>query len=776
MKPLILRGMQPLSRYIYRRLQQGEAEGRWAAILNRIWPAARRIGHRLLRRQPPLLLVLDGPPRLSGFAAITGWAAARHGPVTWIEALVENNVIAAGPPVEHRPDVLERFPSFRFQGPAGFRLAPPVGFLPDGRHELLLRAYDDRGRTSELRTILEVDDYRIADDNDLPTHLRGSNREYQVWSGWHALSLRRAWPQPPTPFEDSGRATRGGQPVPHRFSVVMPIYRPNPEHLREAIDSVRAQSHPRWELSLCDDGSESAELTRYLQGLAEADGRIQLVTHMHNRGIAEATNTAIRLGAGDYVGFLDQDDRLAPDALEVIAQALDRSPADWLYSDEDRIDEHGCRVEPFFKPDWSPDLLLSMMYTAHLSVYRREFLGEIGLCRSEFDGGQDWELALRAASRTSRIVHVPKVLYHWRLGGHSAGTRFNRVCHERGRRAIREFLERQRVRAEVADGPNGCTFHVRYRHEREPLVSILIPTRDNLELLRRCLRSVCRRTDYENYEIIVIDNGSRELRTLRFLRSWEGEAPAEPPFPMHGKARREPRPPSHRVVRFDMPFNHSLLNNLAAREARGELLLLLNDDTEVINHGWLTAMVEQALRPEVGAVGACLYHSDERIQHAGVVVGLGPVATPLHGGITRDGLDRGMVRLIRNISAVTGACLMMRKQLYHEVGGLDEKHLPTSFNDVDLCLRLREAGYRNIGTPLARLYHRESASRDLSDEERFIRLMHERWGEALQRDPFWNPNLPHGPRPHQGFAFNWSGVGETRDSNAAARRRPTPAA
>ncbi len=748
--------LRALSFRIHTRLRERHASAGW---LHGLWQGVRRLGHRLLRRQPPVLLVLDGPPRLCGFAAITGWAVAKRGPVKWIEAIVNGTVVAAGPPGEWRPDAVERFPSFRFHGPPGFRLAPPAGLLADGRFPLLLRAHDGRGRTAELQTVLEVRDYRIPDANRLPAHLRGSNREYQTWLLTKPLSPlgERGWGEgvgSPRPSEPTLRPI-SPMGLGEAISVVMPIYRPNPAHLREAIDSVRNQTHPRWELCLCDDGSQQAELASYLRGLAAADARIRVVTHQHNRGIAEATNAAIRLGTGEYVAFLDQDDRLAASALSEVARTLDHTPADWLYTDEDRIDAHGCRVEPFFKPDWSPDLFTSMMYAAHLSVYRRAFLNEIGLCRSEFDGGQDWELALRAASRTERIVHVAQVLYHWRQGGHSAGARFNRVCHERGRRAIREFLERRRVAADVTDGPNGCTFHLRYRHGRRPLVSILIPTRDRLDWLQRCLRSIRRRTEYANYEIIVIDNGSRDHRVLRFLRAWEGEAPAEPRGSL-AKARREPRPPLRRILRLDAPFNHSLLINEAARQARGELLLLLNDDVEVTDAGWLTALVEQALRPEVGAAGGMLLHPDGRLQHAGVVVGLGPVATPLHAGITRDGLDRGTAFLTRNVSAVSGACLMIRKDLFQEAGGLDADHLPTSFNDVDLCLRLRRLGFRIIYTPLARLYHQESASRSFEHEERFIGIMQERWGEELDQDPFWNPNLPHGPDLHPGFAFHWS--------------------
>jgi GT2 family glycosyltransferase len=700
-----------------RRRMQGERQGLSFRVYSTFWRLLRAFHLRVFRRQPPLLLVLDGPARLSGFGAITGWAISRDAFVTHVELLLGDQVLSTSTPGDRRHDIPLRFPHYRSRGPQGFRLAPPPGRLPDGTHAITLRAHDARGRVAELRTTVEVRDYHLADEGELPAHLHGSDREYQLW--------RR------------DRLTDAGIRNGPRISVVMPIYRPEPDQVRAAIASVRAQAYENWELCLCDDGSQQADLQQYLQRLADSDARVRWKHHSRNRGIAAASNTAIGLASGEYTAFLDQDDELAPEALAAVTDALAHQRADVLYSDWDRIDSAGCYVEPFFKPDWSPDLLQSMMYLAHLTVYRRAFLDRTGLCRSEFDGTQDWELALRASRQTDRIVHIPEVLYHWRLGGTSAGAEFNRICHERGRQALVEHLRGilpAEVRGAVEDGPSPCTFHTRYRHDHWPLVSILIPTRDNHRLLRRCVHSIHRLTDYPHFEILLVDNGSRERGTRRYLRRSE-----------------------ERVVRLDEAFNHSRLNNMAARLARGQILLLLNDDTEVINRGWLQALVEQTMRTEVGAVGAWLFHPDERIQHAGIVLGLGPVARPLHTGILRDGLDRGTARLIRNVSAVTGACLMIRKDLFLQMGGLDETHLPTSFNDVDLCLRLRRAGYRIIQQPLARLYHHESASRRIGDEAAFIGLMHKRWGSVLARDPYWNRNLSG--TPSSGFAFHWEWPG-----------------
>jgi glycosyltransferase involved in cell wall biosynthesis len=691
--------------------------GPWFRLLSACWRGLRACHLRIFRRQPPLLIVLDGPATLSGFGAITGWAISRDARIVRVEAFVRGRLIACAEPCEPRRDIAQCFPHYRAHGLEGFRLAPEPSLLEDGRHELVIRATDARGRVATLRTVLAVSDYRLADRGDLPPHLHGSDREYQAWRRHHQVEMEV-------------EPARGEAPL---ISVIMPIYRPDLRHLRTAIDSVRRQSHANWQLCLCDDGSQQSALARELETLAASDARVLLSTHCENRGIAAATNTALGLATGDYVAFLDQDDALAPHALAEVARAAAKEPVDLLYSDWDRLDGHGCHIEPFFKPGWSPDLLNSMMYLAHLTVYRRAFLERIGWCRSEFDGTQDWDLALRATAQTNRILHIPLVLYHWRLGGVSAGD-FNRVCHERGRRAIERRLQKSSpgvLQPTVEDGPTPCTFYVRYTPREWPLVSILIPTRDNPRLLRRCLHSLRRLTIYPRYEILVIDNGSTCPQARRFLRSC-GE----------------------RVVRMEMPFNHSRLNNQAAQMARGEVLVLLNDDTEVISREWLRALVEQALRPEVGAVGAWLFHPDGRTQHAGIVLGLGPVATPLHSGITRDGIDRGTTRLSREVSAVTGACLAMRKDLYSGIGGLDETGLPTSFNDVDLCLRLRRAGYRIIMQPLARLYHHESATRRVGDETPSVQLMHERWGDELQRDPCWNPNLPCGAGG-SGFAINW---------------------
>ncbi|HMP61216.1 MAG TPA: glycosyltransferase family 2 protein [Gemmatales bacterium] len=694
-------------------------------LLSWTWRRLRWLYHRLAKRQPPLLLVLDGPPRLEGFAALSGWAVSRLGRVVRVEAWVEGRLLASTAPRENRPDVAERFPGFHLTQPCGFRLAPPPEALADGHHALILRISDNRGQSHDAAFELVVHRYRIPDDDSTPSHLRGTNREYQHWLA------------APRPMEVSpGRLPAQPGAAGGKISLLMPVYRPRPDHLREAIDSVRGQTYGDWELCLCDDGTGQAELSRFLQEVTAAEPRIKWARHEANRGIAAATNTAWDAATGDWLAFMDQDDLLAPEALERVARRLSSDQPDVLYTDEDRLDDRGCRVEPFFKPDWSPDLLRSMMYLAHLCVYRRTFIEDVGRCDSQFDGGQDWDLALRATQRTERITHLAEVLYHWRLGGNSAGQAFNQVCHERGRRAVGRSLERTGERGRVIDGFGGCTFHVRYDlPEPRPLVSIVIPTKDQPQRLAACLRSIRQRTAYQPFEIVVVDNGSTTLEARWLL--------------LHCGAEQ--------VLRLPGPFNHSRLNNVAARAARGELLLLLNDDVEVLDPDWLTAMVEQAVRPEVGAVGAWLFYPDGLTQHAGIVTGLGLGAVNLSSAYSRDGLDRGMVRLIRNVSAVTGACLLTRRELFLRLSGLDEIGLPTSFNDVDYCMRLRREGLRLVQTPLARLLHHESASRQLepASEARYARVLWERWGDLLSPDPFWSPNWNGDPVGQPGLSFNW---------------------
>jgi GT2 family glycosyltransferase len=421
-----------------------------------------------------------------------------------------------------------------------------------------------------------------------------------------------------------------------------------------------------------------------------------------------------------------------------VAEELQAHPeAAIVYSDEDLIDERGRRFGPYFKPDFSPDLFLSHNLISHLGVYRRSLLVELGGFRVGFEGSQDYDLALRVSEKVKpeQIRHVPEVLYHWRAirGSAARAPDEKSYAEQAARRALQDHLDRLRQPATIEAGPAPGLYRAVYRlPEPAPLVSIVIPTRDALPLLRACVESIRARTDHPRYEILVVDNQSSEAATVAYLAGLEQSGAA-------------------RVLRHPEPFNFSAINNRAAAEARGEVLAFLNNDVEVISPGWLRELSSQAVRPGVGAAGARLLYPDGRVQHAGIVLGMGPdgIAGTPHRGFPRTALgycNRAVI--LQNFSAVSAACLVLRKSVFAEAGGFDADNLPVAYNDVDLCLRLRERGHRIVFTPYAELFHKESATRgdDLSPErrERFLAeaaYMRRRWGALLLDDPYFNPNL-----------------------------------
>lgn len=519
------------------------------------------------------------------------------------------------------------------------------------------------------------------------------------------------------------------------ISIVMPVFNPPARFLRAALDSVRDQLYPDWELCVADDASTLPHVGRVLADYAARDPRIKLVPRPANGGISAASNSALALAAGEFVALLDHDDVLPAHALYLVAREILRHPeADLIYSDEDKIDRRGRRFDPYFKSDWNPDLFLAQNMVSHLGVYRSFLVREVGGFRSEFDGSQDYDLALRVVERSEagRIRHIPHILYHWRAIAGSAARSGAEKPYARiaARNAVAAHLERRGVAAEV-DFARGPSFQeIRYPLAAEPSVTILIPTRDKSDLLARCLSGLLGATDYRNFEVLIVDNQSREPATERLYRTLAAD-------------------PRVRVLRYDQPFNFSRLNNWAAAQAGGEILLFLNNDTEVIHQDWLRHMAANAVRPGVGAVGAKLLYPDGRVQHGGVILGMGGVAAHFH--LRRRAEDPGYfgrALLQQDLSAVTAACLAMRRSVFEEIGGFEAAHLAVAFNDIDLCLRLRERGYRVVWTPLARLYHHESASRAcdlLPDQQprfgREIAYMRARWGAILDGDPCFNPNL-----------------------------------
>jgi GT2 family glycosyltransferase len=515
------------------------------------------------------------------------------------------------------------------------------------------------------------------------------------------------------------------------ISVVVPVFNPPPAFLDAMVKSVLAQTYPHWELCLAD-ASTAPHVRPALEVFAQADRRVKVQFLPENLGIAGNSNAARELATGEFVAFLDHDDTLAPFALYEIAAAVNANPdVEFLYSDEDKLDTAGERVEPNFKPDWSPETLRSRNYVCHLTVVRRELVERIGGFRAGFDGAQDYDLVLRATEKANRIVHIPAVLYHWRM--HAASTASNKgsknYAFENGKRALAEHLQRCGVDASVHDGPILGTYHVIYHLRSQPLVSVIIPNKDHPEVLARCVDSLAR-SSYANYEVLIVENGSTRPETHAY----------------YTELRKQPHV---RILEWSAPFNYAAVNNFAAHQANGELLLFLNNDIEAITPDWLEELVKAAVQPGVGAVGAKLYYADDTIQHAGIVVGMGGVAGHAHLNYPRTAAGH-MQRLLytQNVAAVTGACLLMPRRVFEEIGGFDEGFV-LAFNDVDLCLQVLAAGYRVVWTPGAELYHLESKTRGPEDtaekQARFKReydLFHAKWGTFLKAgDPYYSPHF-----------------------------------
>lgn len=516
------------------------------------------------------------------------------------------------------------------------------------------------------------------------------------------------------------------------ISVVMPVYNIEVRWLERAVASVQNQIYPHWELCIADDASTRQETRAYLRSLD--DPRIRVILLDNNQGIAGASNAALALAQGDYIALLDHDDELTANALFEVAKTINEHDPDLIYSDEDKLTLEGEPVEPHFKPDYSPDLIGSINYISHLGVYRKSLIDKIGGFRTGYDGSQDYDLLLRFLDHTSNVQHIPRVLYHWRKMPNSTAERFDSKSYawDAGRRALAETLQRRGIDGTAEFGPFPGTYRVKRTIQNEPLVSILIPFKDKPELLQQCLDSILDKSTYSRFEIIGLSNNSVEAETLALMADY---------------AQRDPR---IRFVRYDHPFNFSAINNYGAELAQGEHLLLLNNDITVISPDWIEALLEHSQRPEVGAVGAKLYYPDDTLQHAGVILRIGGIAGHSHKYLARN-TDGYFARpcLIQNLSAVTAACLMVRKSVYASVGGLNADHLTIAFNDVDFCLRLREAGYLNIFTPYCEMYHHESKSRGQEDtpakQARFAREAHymrTRHAAILKAgDPYYNPNL-----------------------------------
>lgn len=506
-------------------------------------------------------------------------------------------------------------------------------------------------------------------------------------------------------------------------SVVVPTYNPGEGWLEAALDSVVGQAYPNWELCIHDDASTRGHVRETLSRYEKLDSRIKVSHGQENLGICGASNAALSMADGEFVALLDHDDELAPNALfEVVKLLQDRSDAGLIYTDEDMMDEAGNRFGPRFKPDWSPEMLLSLNYVIHLSVYRRSLLEEIGGFRAGFEGSQDYDLVLRFTEKTDKILHIPKVLYHWKAvtGSVAADPESKPHTHERTRRALEEALTRRGLEGSVEDEFYHSVFRAKLEITGDPKVSIIIPTQGDNTSLKRCIQSIETLTTYDNYEILIVYTGLADFE--------------QPEYPDSSP---------HRVI--PSAENRSGAVELAAFRAGSEYLLFLDETMEAISGGWIEAMLEHAQRPEIGAVGARLRYPDGRLCHAGVILGaddprgLG-IADYAHRFYPADYPGYlGATMLPRNFSAVSGACMMVRKEVFEEAGGFDGKNLPDTFYDMDLCLRLGERGYRVVYTPYAEILCHEMVLREPAPGE--SRYMRERWGEVLDNDPYYNSNF-----------------------------------
>jgi len=519
------------------------------------------------------------------------------------------------------------------------------------------------------------------------------------------------------------------------ISLIMPVYNVDPQWLALAIKSVEAQWYENWELCIADDCSSNEETLAYLRSIDNP--KIKICFLEENLNISGASNAALDLAGGDYIALLDNDDEITYDALYEMVKVINTKNAEFIYSDEDFIAPEGHHASPHFKPDFSPDLLLSHNYITHFTCFKRTLLDLVGNFNSEFDGSQDYDLFLRLTEKTSNIHHIPKVLYHWRMieGSTSADSEAKPEAIERGRKAIENALHRRGVDATVEHGNLNHYFRVRYTIKDDPLVSIIIPFKDKPALLDVCVNSILDRSTYENFEIIGISNNSEDPKVFELMSALE---------------KLDTRV---KFYEYNTEFNYADINNHAVNTyANGEHILLLNNDIEVISPDWIEAMLEHSQRNEIGCVGAKLYFPNDTIQHAGVIIGLGGYAGHSHKMYPRENPGYfNRLNVIQNLSAVTAACLMIKKRIYQEVNGMDEVKFKVAYNDVDFCLRVMEAGYYNLYTPYAEMYHHESISRGYeTTPEKVARFqtekdaLFERHTEILSNgDPYYNPNLTH---------------------------------
>jgi len=511
------------------------------------------------------------------------------------------------------------------------------------------------------------------------------------------------------------------------ISIVMPVYNTKKEFLDEAIKSCINQTYTQWELCICDDGSTKKYIKPLLNTWAAKDKRIKLIFSEENNHISSASNKALSLAKGKYIALVDHDDVLNKNALLENVKVIRENPdIDFIYSDEDKIDKKNKLCKPFFKPDWSPEFLLSCNYICHLSVIRKRLIGEVGGFQSGLDGAQDHDLFLKITEKTKQIHHIPKILYHWRISKKSIAYSVNakRYVFKAARETIGNALKRRKIKGQITNKKLTPTYQINYKIIGRPLVSIIIPFKDKYDLTKQCIENIKEKTNYKNYELILVNNNSKDENLLGYLEELQKEK-------------------NIRIINFNGQFNYSKINNSAVEHAAGEYLLFLNNDIKIEDSNWIETMLGNAQQKEIGAVGMKLLLENNRIQHLGVIIG--EKITPLH--ILRNFPESFYSEVefpmaTRNFSAVTAACMMVPKKTFLEVGGFDKK-LKIEFNDIDLCLKIRKKGYRIVSIPFTKIYHFEMQTRKSINQgsipEDGIYFL-KKWRGQLQ-DPYHNINL-----------------------------------
>ena len=595
------------------------------------------------------------------------------------------------------------------------------------------RSFDILESQKDIKSLLNEEEkllfaYRTL-INNIIKHNKGikvsfeQNEIYKVWIKYKEPSITELEVQRAFIFEFKPK-----------ISIIMPTYNTPREYLTKAIESVISQTYPNWELCIADDASSEIHVKEILKYYKEKDERIKVIYRTENGHISKASNSALSIATGDYIALLDHDDELPESALFFVVKEInEHSDVKLIYSDEDKLYFDGSRVLPYFKSDWNPDLFLSQNMINHLAVYKKSIVDEIGGFREGYEGSQDYDLALRFIEKIkySEIRHIPRILYHWRMAEGSTAVNVENKSYSAtaARKAIQEHLDRMHIKAKVVEAPLMPMWNrVIYYIDKNPLASIIIPTYNGYGILKNCIDGIIKKTSYKNYEIIVVNNNSTDEQTIKYLESINALS-------------------NIKVIDYNKPFNYSAINNFAVKSAKGDVLVLLNNDTEVINDDWLRELVSHALRPEIGVVGAKLLYPDNTIQHAGVlIVKYMPVHT--YNYLNKDETGYfGRANLIQNYSAVTGACMVLKKELYMKAGGMDE-NLPIAYNDIDFCIKIMQLGYFNLFTPYSVLYHYESKTRGYEDtEEKKLRLKKDldyltnKWEKTLEADFAYNINL-----------------------------------